>query len=85
MPSDKPARRVQDIIDNIDRIQSYTAGYSLERFLGDRLHQDAVERCITRISEAAKKLEGVIDVLAPTSPGPTFVALETCYGMNTTE
>jgi uncharacterized protein with HEPN domain len=65
LPSDNPARRVQDIIDNIDRIQSYTAGYSLERFLGDRLRQDAVERCITRISEAAKKLEGIIEIFAP--------------------
>jgi uncharacterized protein with HEPN domain len=29
---------------------------------------DAVERCLLRISEAAKKLEGIVDEVAPDEP-----------------
>jgi uncharacterized protein with HEPN domain len=68
LPSDKPARRLTDILENIDRIQSYTKDYSLERFAQDRQCRDAVERCLSRISEAAKKLEGLVESLAPDQP-----------------
>ena len=68
MPSDKPVQRLQDILDNIDWIFQYTKGLRLRNFVEDRLVRDAVERCLLRISEAAKKLEGVIDKLAPNQP-----------------
>jgi uncharacterized protein with HEPN domain len=68
LPSEKPVRRLEDIIDNIDRIQKYTDGYSFERFAEDRKCQDAVERCLSRISEAARKLGHLAETLAPDQP-----------------
>jgi uncharacterized protein with HEPN domain len=68
LPSDKPARRLNDILENIDRIESYTNDYTFERFVQDRRCRDAVERCLSRISEAASKLEGLVDPLAPDQP-----------------
>jgi uncharacterized protein with HEPN domain len=68
LPSEKPRLRLEDILENIDRIQQYTSGYDYQRFVSDRLRRDAVERCLLRISEAAKKLEGTVDSLAPDIP-----------------
>ena len=65
MPSEKPVIRLEDIIENIDRIRLYTKDSDLQSYLDDQMCQDAVERCILRISEAAKKLEGIVDSLAP--------------------
>jgi uncharacterized protein with HEPN domain len=68
LPSKKPSRRLEDILENIERIRQYTAGYDLERFEADRQCRDAVERCLLRISEAARKLEGIEDKIAPDQP-----------------
>jgi uncharacterized protein with HEPN domain len=68
LPSDRPITRLRDILQNLDRIERYTEGYSLDRFVGDRRCQDAVERCLLRISEAARKLAGVLEELAPDQP-----------------
>ena len=57
-----------DILENIERIEDYTRGFTFERFVRDRLHRDAVERCLTRIAEAARKLEGLAETLAPDQP-----------------
>ena len=56
MPSSDPVRRFQDIVENIDRIESYLEGYDLARFGQDPRTIDAVERCMQRITEAAIKL-----------------------------
>jgi uncharacterized protein with HEPN domain len=68
LPSDKPITRLRDILQNIDRIERYTEGYSLDRFVADSRCQDAVERCLLRISEAARKLAGVLEEIAPDQP-----------------
>jgi uncharacterized protein with HEPN domain len=68
LPSKNPTRRFEDILDNIDLIKDYTRGYSHESFAKDRKTQDAVERCLMRISEAAGKLEGSADTLIPDQP-----------------
>ena len=68
MPSDKPIVRLEDIVENIDRIERYTKRHTSESFRDDQQCQDAVERCLPRISEAAKKLQGTIDSLAPDQP-----------------
>jgi uncharacterized protein with HEPN domain len=68
LPSEKPRLRLEDILENIDRIEEYTSGYDYARFLRDRLCRDAVERCLLRIPEAAKKLEGLVEILAPDIP-----------------
>jgi uncharacterized protein with HEPN domain len=68
LPSENAALRLEDILDNIGLIEDYIRGYSQQRFVVDRKTQDAVERCLLRISEAAKKLEGTVDVMIPDQP-----------------
>jgi uncharacterized protein with HEPN domain len=66
--SEKPILRLEDILDNIDRIQRYTKDLDFDHFLLDTQCHDAVERCLLRISEAAKKLESVVDLILPDQP-----------------
>ena len=55
MPSDLPLERLQDIITNIDRVHAHSKDVKAGAELDDKT-RDAVERCLERISEAAKKL-----------------------------
>jgi uncharacterized protein with HEPN domain len=75
LPSDKPLVRLSDILENVDRIRRYTEGYDFERFAGDSRCQDAVERCLLRISEAARKLADFLDEIAPGQPWPDVRAV----------
>jgi uncharacterized protein with HEPN domain len=75
LPSDKPLQRLNDILENIEWIIEYTHGQRYADFARDRLTRDAVERCLLRISEAASKLEGVIDNIASDQPWPDIRAL----------
>ena len=68
MPSDKPLLRLEDILDNIERIQRYTNDYDFNRFARDTQCHDAVERCLLRISEAARKLEDLAESIVPNQP-----------------
>ncbi len=69
MPSKQPSLRFQDILDNIARIEQYVAGLnSASDFANDTLRQDAVERCLARISEAAVKLGETASFYAPDIP-----------------
>ena len=68
MPSKNPVLRLEDILANIELIQEYTRGSSYDEFARDRKSQDAVERCLSRISEAASKLEGSIESIIPDQP-----------------
>ena len=68
MPSENTILRLEDILENISLIEEYTRDYSHQRFVQDRKTQDAVERCLLRISEAAKKLEGSVDTIMPDQP-----------------
>lgn len=68
MPSKRPGRRFQDILDNIQAIEQYTNGMNKKAFLANNLVIDAVERCLSRISEAAKKLGTSAEALAPGQP-----------------
>ena len=65
MPSSKPRRRFEDIIQNIDAARRYTAGMTAGQFVADDKTVDAVERCLSRISEAASKLAEQAEALAP--------------------
>lgn len=56
MPSSRPSDRLRDIAENIRSILDYTAGMDARAFLNDRKTQDAVERCLLRMAEAAVKL-----------------------------
>lgn len=60
MPSDVPHERLQDIVANIDRLRAHLSGTKPDAALDDKT-RDAVERCLERISEAAKKLGPVME------------------------
>jgi len=75
LPSDNPIRRLNDILENIDRIVQYTRDYGYQDFLQDRLTRDAVERCLLRIAEVARKLEGLVDEIAADQPWSDIRAL----------
>ena len=68
MPSDKPARRLLDIIENAQTIARYIEGMDGIAFEENTLVSDAVERCLERISEAMAKLGDQAAVLLPTQP-----------------
>ncbi len=65
MPTSDPARRLRDIVENIDRIRAYVCGMNGEAFAESSLTRDAVERCFGRISEAAAKLGTHMDARYP--------------------
>jgi uncharacterized protein with HEPN domain len=50
---------------NIARIRRHLGGMTAERFLADEKTQDAVERCLERISEAARKIGDRLDAKYP--------------------
>jgi uncharacterized protein with HEPN domain len=54
--TDREALRLQDIVDNIDRIESYVQGMDMYAFVADDRTVDAVERCLQRITEAVIKI-----------------------------
>jgi uncharacterized protein with HEPN domain len=47
---------LQDLIDNIVRIQLYVGNLDAAGLAADRLRTDAVERCLERVCEAAFRL-----------------------------
>jgi uncharacterized protein with HEPN domain len=63
--SEDPSRRLRDILVNIGRIRRHTRGMTEGRFASDEKSQDAVERCLERISEAARKIGDVLDARFP--------------------
>lgn len=68
MPSDQPALRLLDIIENTQAVLRYTSGMDLRTFGEDRKTYDAVERCLERISEAAAKLNDLAPFLMADQP-----------------
>jgi len=75
LPSEKPARRLEDIIENAQAIQRYVAGMDGAAFEKDQKTYDAVERCLERISEAAAKLGDLAASLVPGQPWKEIRAL----------
>jgi uncharacterized protein with HEPN domain len=50
------ADTLADIIENIERVETYLAGMDRQSFERDGKTRDAVERCLERICEAAHRL-----------------------------
>src|SRR5476649_473684 len=75
MPSSRPQQRLQDIVDNTERIARYTRDLSEHEFQDQEIVVDAVERCLTRISEAAAKLGAEAEQLCPGLPWPDIRGL----------
>ena len=65
MPARDATKRWHDILDNIARIRRHIAGLDQSAFLRDQKTQDAVERCLERICEAARKLGDGYDAVYP--------------------
>lgn len=68
MATPHPRRTFQHILDNIAAIRRYTAGMDQAAFVGNDLVVAAVERCVSRISEAAVRLGDVAVQVAPNLP-----------------
>ena len=75
MPSKDPLQRFEDILENIARIEEFTAGMDLLAFTEDLKTCDAAERCLERISEAARKPGDVAEQLCPTVRWPQVRAI----------
>ncbi|MGO9260413.1 MAG: DUF86 domain-containing protein [Bryobacteraceae bacterium] len=75
MPSKDPIRRFEDILENILLIEEFTAGMDSTAFTEDLRTSNAAERCLERISEAAKKLGAVAEELCPAIPWPQLRAM----------
>ena len=57
-----------DIIENIERVESYLAGMDQRTFEQDGRTRDAVERCLERVCEAAHRLGKRAEQLMPGQP-----------------
>ncbi len=68
MPSDKPARRLRDIVENANAIARYTEGMDANGLEENPMVSDAVERCLERICEAVAKLGDQAAVFLPGQP-----------------
>lgn len=69
MPSERPAQRIRDIIENIDDATDFIHGFSdAATMQRDRKTMRAVERCFQIISEAAIKLGQEAERLCPGLP-----------------
>jgi uncharacterized protein with HEPN domain len=67
--SEREALRLQDIVDNIDRIESHLDSMNFATFSNDTKTIDAVERCLQRLTEAVIKIgEERMAVIAPDLP-----------------
>jgi uncharacterized protein with HEPN domain len=75
VPSKNPIQRLEDILENIALIDEFTAGMDLRSFTQDRKTSNAVERCLERISEAARKLGDAAETLCPEVPWPQLRAV----------
>lgn len=63
-----PADCLDDILENIERIERYVTGLDHEQFEADERTRDAVERCLERICEASFRLGDTAASLMPDQP-----------------
>ena len=75
MPSKDPIQRFEDILENILLIEDFTRGMNRNAFVEDLKTRNATERCMERISEAARKPGELAEELCPTVPWANIRAL----------
>lgn len=75
MPSSDPVQRFSDIIENIGRIERFTAGLELEVFAANEQTVLAVKYALLIISEAAAKLGDAASDFCPDIPWREIRAL----------
>jgi uncharacterized protein with HEPN domain len=73
--SDKRIRWLDDILENVARIERFTAGADFRRFVGDEQITFAVLHALLVISEAARRLGADAEMLAPDQPWRAIRAL----------
>jgi uncharacterized protein with HEPN domain len=54
--TEREALRLQDIVENIEKIEGYLEGFDYHAFAADGKTVDAIERCLHRITEAVIKI-----------------------------
>jgi uncharacterized protein with HEPN domain len=59
------ARHLEQILTNIDLVRDYTRGMTKQAFIADPKTRDAVERCLQRITEAARRIGDRLDEAHP--------------------
>jgi len=64
----EPATCLADILENVDRINTYVLDMDRESLGRDGRTRDAVERCLERICEAAFRLGDQAVILMPDQP-----------------
>ena len=69
MYTERQRLRLEHIVENAERIASYVDGLAYDDFASSLIVLDAVERCLSRITEAAIRLgEEVMASVAPDVP-----------------
>jgi len=68
LPSEKPLRRLRDILDNVARIERFTADMDFDAFQANEQAVFASLHALLIISEAARKLGDQAEVLVPGQP-----------------
>ncbi|HEV8679220.1 MAG TPA: HepT-like ribonuclease domain-containing protein [Stellaceae bacterium] len=63
-----PVECLEDILENIAKIEGYLSGYTREMFEADDRTRDAAERCLERICEAVVRLGTRVTDLMPDQP-----------------
>lgn len=66
MFTERERLRFSEIVENVDRISSYVSEMSFETFAANQMAIDAVERCLSKITEAA--IRAGEDVMARAAP-----------------
>jgi len=84
VPSKDPIQRFEDILQIILLIEDFTAGMNQAAFLQDPKTTNAAERCLERISEAAKKIGEAAESLCPGVPWPQIRGIGNTCDTNTT-
>ena len=68
MPSSDPIQRFSDIVENIERIERFTAGMNLQAFAAAEQTILAAKYALLTISEAATKPDDIANQLCPEIP-----------------
>jgi uncharacterized protein with HEPN domain len=75
LPSNRQTRRFEDILENIARIERFTAGLDFAAFSSNEQVLYAVFHALLIISEAARKLQGDAERMIPSQPWPAIRAI----------
>jgi uncharacterized protein with HEPN domain len=68
LPSEKPLRRLEDVLDNIALIERFTSGMAFDEFAANDQAVYASLHALLIISEAARKLGAAAENLVPSQP-----------------